>query len=153
MTEIWKTFGKNNMYRISNHGRVQTRYNFQTKKLGEEWFDKALKKSKTDENGGWYLTFSINDKHVRLHIFMWEIWKGPRTKGLVINHIDGDRSNCAIWNLEEVTQKKNIENLIARGNFKGFRRKDGTETNTGIRVGSDEDAFQTQTANCMETAI
>lgn len=151
--EIWRTFGKDNLYRISNHGRIQTRFDFKTKKIGDQWYDKALKKSKSDKNGGWYLTFSEGPRHVRVHIKMWEIWKGPRKKGFVINHIDGDRSNCAIWNLEEVTQKENIKNLIDRGNFKGFRRENGTTSEVGIRTGDYQDAIQTQTSDCMETAL
>lgn len=99
-------------------GRVQTKFVRMEKGqpvLGE-WRDKVLKKSKTDSNGGFYLTFNYSGRHVRLHIFMWEVFKGPRIKGMVINHIDGNRMNCAIDNLEEVSQKENIRNLRMRGN-------------------------------------
>ncbi len=119
MPEVWKLFGKNNCYRISNAGVVQSRYRT-NKVLTNTWADKKLKKSKTDARGGFYMTFSLTTGHVRLHTFMWETFRGPRTKGMVINHIDGDRTNCAIWNLEEITQKENVENLIKRGNFKLF---------------------------------
>lgn len=110
------------MYRVSNLGKVQTKFIKMSKgaPLLGEWRDKKLKKSKTDKHGGYYLTFSYGSNQVRLHLFMWEFFKGPRTKGLVINHKDGDRDNCAIDNLEEITQKENIKNLRMRGNFRAF---------------------------------
>ncbi len=116
----WKRFGKEGMYRISTTGVVETCFNFQTKKVDNIWRPKALKKSKTDKYGGFYLTFRAGSEQIRLHLFMWETWKGPRTPGKVINHIDGNRENCAIDNLEEITQKENILNLIKRGGFKLF---------------------------------
>lgn len=111
----WKEFGT--CYRVSNSGIVQS------KAKSDEWFNKKLKKSKTDQHGGYYMTFCMTGTHVRLHRFMWETFKGPIPPKMVINHIDGDRENNAIWNLECVTQSENMKNLIARGNFRGFRRK------------------------------
>lgn len=113
-TEIWKEFW--GLYRASECGRIQSNFS-------GEWKDKKLKKSKTDKNGGFYMTFSFGRGHIRLHCFMWELFRGPRRPGFVINHIDGNRENNAIWNLEEVTQKENIKNLRDRGNFKGFVKK------------------------------
>lgn len=114
--EVWLEFGVH--YRVSSLGKVESKFT-------GKWTPKKLKKSKTDGNGGYYLTFRFGNKHVRLHTFMWERFKGPRRPGFVINHIDGNRMNCAISNLEEVTQKENIQNLIQRGNFNGGRRKNG----------------------------
>jgi hypothetical protein len=125
MSEVWKEFG--NLYRVSESGIVQSRFS-------GEWKDKKLKKSKTDQNGGFYLTFSFGRRHVRLHIFMWEMFKGPRKAGHVINHIDGDRTNCAIWNLEEVTQKENIQNLIQRGKFRGYYKKDSNKVDGSLDI-------------------
>ena len=87
------------------------------------WKDKKFKKSKSDRNGGWYLTFSLGHSHKRVHHAVWETFVGPRQKGLVINHIDGNRENNALSNLEEVTQKDNVANMIARGTYRGGRKK------------------------------
>lgn len=88
---------------------------------------------------------------------MWEVWKGPRKSGTVINHIDGDRSNNSIDNLEEITQKENIENLIKRGKFKLFGKKyvrvqegmDG-QTDTSIRIRNYEDEVAEPMGNSLE---
>lgn len=87
------------------------------------WKDLKRKKSKSDKHGGYYLTVSLPGGHKKVHHLVWEVFKGPRRKGYVINHKDGDRENCSLDNLEEITQKKNIENLIDRGNFKLFGKK------------------------------
>lgn len=107
----WISFGSH--YRINQIGIVQSCFS-------GEWKVMKTKRSKTDNHGGYYLTVGISKNHKRLHLLMWEIFHGPRIKGRVINHIDGNRDNCAIWNLEEVTQKKNVENIISRGKFKLF---------------------------------
>jgi hypothetical protein len=106
----WKEFGK--WYRINKLGQVESC-------SSGLWKPMKTKKSKTDKYGGYYLTVSI-DGHKRLHLLMWEMFKGPRRKGFVINHKDGDRDNCALDNLEEITQKDNIKNIIERGKFKLF---------------------------------
>lgn len=109
--EVFKLFG--NCYRVSSLGYVESNHS-------GEWKVKKVKKSKSDSRGGFYLTISLSKGHKRVHHLMWEVFKGPRKKGYVINHIDGDRENNSIDNLEEVTQKENIKNLIDRGNFKPF---------------------------------
>lgn len=88
-----------------------------------KWKSLKKKKSKSDKHGGYYLTVSLPGGHKKLHHLVWECFKGPRRKGYVINHIDGDRENCALSNLEEVSQKANVQNIIQRGKFKLFGKE------------------------------
>ena len=41
------------------------------------------------------------------HHLVWETFVGPRTKGLEIDHINGDKLNWSLANLEEVTPAEN----------------------------------------------
>ena len=41
------------------------------------------------------------------HRFMWEVWKGPRTEGLEIDHVNGNKLDWRLCNLEEVTPAEN----------------------------------------------
>lgn len=41
------------------------------------------------------------------HHLMWETWVGPRTKGMEIDHINGNKMDWALNNLEEVTPAEN----------------------------------------------
>ncbi len=76
----WISFGTH--FRINQISIVQSCYS-------GEWKMMKTKRSKTDNHGGYYLTVGISKNHTRLHLLMWEIFKGPRTKGKAINHIDG----------------------------------------------------------------
>ena len=41
------------------------------------------------------------------HHLMWETWVGPRTKGMEIDHINGNKMDWSLANLEEVTPAEN----------------------------------------------
>ena len=43
------------------------------------------------------------------HTLVWETFVGPRTKGLQIDHLNGNKRDWSLDNLEEVTQKENIK--------------------------------------------
>ena len=56
------------------------------------------------------------------HHLMYETWVGPRTKGMEIDHIDGNKMNWSLDNLEEVTPAENrkrakiLRSMRAAGN-------------------------------------
>ena len=52
-------------------------------------------------------------KQVRLHRFIWECHKGEIPEGFVINHIDGNKINNKLSNLELVTPKENTQHAFA----------------------------------------
>lgn len=47
-----------------------------------------------------------------LHTLVWEAFKGKIPEGREINHIDHDKYNCSLSNLELVTHKQNIEAMM-----------------------------------------
>lgn len=116
----WREFWDN--YQVSEAGHVMSRHS-------GEWKTLKQKKSKSDKWGGFYLTVSLPGGHKKLHHLVWECFRGPRRKGYVINHIDGNRENCALSNLEEITQKANMANVMARGKFKLFGKPYDNRTN------------------------
>ena len=46
------------------------------------------------------------------HHLIWETWVGPRTKGMEIDHINGDKMNWSLDNLEEVTPAENRKRAV-----------------------------------------
>ena len=50
-----------------------------------------------------YKAVKVNGKKVDEHIAVWEAANGPRPKGYVVHHIDGDHLNNALDNLQLMT--------------------------------------------------
>lgn len=76
-----------------------------------------------NDTGG-YPSFRIHDKlssttnqamTIRAHRFIWECHNGVITSNKVINHIDGNKANNCLTNLELVTQKENMRHAIDSG--------------------------------------
>lgn len=68
---------------------------------------------RTDNLG--YLCVKLNNKTVKIHELAAEIVLGIRPKGMVINHIDGDKQNNRPWNLEYVTISDNTKHAYRIG--------------------------------------
>jgi len=71
----------------------------------------------TDKHGYKYIMIRNNNKthKVRLHRFIYECHKGLIPNGYVIDHIDNNKQNNSINNLQMVTQKANIIKKYAGG--------------------------------------
>jgi hypothetical protein len=92
--EEWKTF-RNTRYMVSNWGRVK---NAET--------DKILKGKITDNGYRSYcLTIDSKKKSYFGHRLTYEVWKNSDMK--IINHIDGNKLNNRIENLESITNQEN----------------------------------------------
>lgn len=106
MKEIWKTIPEFPGYLLSSEGKVYS--------------EKSGKQLKCPKNGQGYphcnLYVEGKASTKRVHKLMAEIFlqpaPGPKH---VINHIDGDKTNNRIENLEWVTQKENIRHSFDNG--------------------------------------
>lgn len=58
-----------------------------------------------------------------IHNLVMEAFVGPRPIGFEVNHIDGDKSNNNLWNLEYVTHKQNMLHAKETGLLGVSRRK------------------------------
>lgn len=58
-----------------------------------------------DEDTGYYLNSTL---HIRMHQYVWVCEKGDIPKGYHIHHIDGDRGNNDISNLQLLTSGEHI---------------------------------------------
>jgi hypothetical protein len=97
--EEWKTF-RDTIYMVSNLGRVK---NVKTNKL--------LKGKITSSGYREYcLTFNNKKQSFRGHKLTWEVWNGSEQN--IINHINGNKLDNRITNLENVTNKENTLKAI-----------------------------------------
>ena len=79
-----------------------------------ERLDKRLKNpvwkevSPTSFNSDGYLLINIDGKNMKWHRVIWVAFNGKIPDGLQINHIDENKANNSLENLELVTCKENI---------------------------------------------
>lgn len=107
--EVWRpAVGYEGILEVSNHGRVK-RLGYIGKR-GQRYTEYIIKPSEC--NG--YLFIGTRDKtgkqkSPRVHALVAEAFLGKRPKGKVVNHIDFNKQNNHISNLEYVTHRENIQ--------------------------------------------
>ncbi|MDK3656247.1 HNH endonuclease [Staphylococcus pseudintermedius] len=95
---------KRNIYYISKFGNIysQSKNNL-----------KRIKQRKLSPDGEGYLMTVIGKKGYRAHVLVAEMFDRPRKPKEVINHIDGNKTNNNIENLEVTTQSLNSKHAWA----------------------------------------
>lgn len=101
-SEKWKEY---NDFKVSNLGRV----------IGKN--NKILKGHKSDCG---YISYGGD--HILGHILVWEAFNGQKQSGMVINHINGNKHDNRLVNLEQVTPKENSRKAATETNAWGFRQ-------------------------------
>jgi len=113
----WREFWlKGIPYRVSRCGSLQTRLKSTgggIVNLGE-WVNKKLYCGTTDDFGGYYMMTSVASFSVRMHRLMVLCFVGAIPVDLEVNHIDGNRENNTLENLEIVSHYENMSNMKLR---------------------------------------
>ena len=138
--EIWKDIPNYNGYQVSNTGLVRThnKTSYTNKHGIRHWKDRILKfKGQTYETGykvdlwkdGKPKTFLV----ARLVAFTF-LNEDINNHQLTVNHIDGNRFNNNLDNLELITLKENIQHEFRTGLFKGQIKVKITDKKTGTTI-------------------
>jgi len=120
--EEWKEVGKIKEYMLllSNFGRVG--YLF-----GCGYFKKVSSADKNTERmtkeKDKYPSIKVNGKSYVLHRLIWTTFVGPIPDDLIVNHIDHNKQNAALTNLELVTPPDNMKKAHDAGRFDGTKRQ------------------------------
>lgn len=111
--EIWIVMEENQFYEISNYGRIKSKRYW----VGNRWIyrDKILKPT-VGKNG--YLIVNINKKSFYVHRLVAKYFLKKEKGKKFVNHIDGNKENNFILNLEYCTVYENnihaIENNLRK---------------------------------------
>ncbi len=116
-TEIWKDIkGFENKYQISSLGNVKSIDRYDS--LGR-FKPSKLRTISIEKDGYSYITLVGNkskSKSFFIHRLVAQAFLPlPKTKDLQINHIDGNKNNNSIDNLEWVTAQENVIHALKTG--------------------------------------
>lgn len=111
MEEIWKDIpGYEDWYQVSNLGNVRSVDRYVNSRWGKIYRKgRPLSPNKVD-TGYMHIMLCKNqtNKTFRLHRLVWESFNGKIPDGMQINHIDEDKTNNRLDNLNLMTPKENV---------------------------------------------
>ena len=140
MTEIWKdVVGYEGLYQVSNLGRVKSLPRYDT--VGRYHSGTIL--SDCDNGNGYRVVgFNVNGKQkmFTIHRLVATTFIPNLNNYGYVNHIDGDKSNNRVDNLEWCTASENMEHAVKLGLHYHFGRKKILCVETGVVFDSIKDA-------------
>lgn len=103
--ETWREVpGSEGHYEVSNHGRVRGWYYLNT---GKKQPSPRLRKPRISEKGYVFYSLRIGGKEQRCYSHRLVMLAFVGKSSLEVNHIDGDKGNNQLSNLEYCTHKEN----------------------------------------------
>lgn len=119
MNEVWKDIeGSDGAYSISNIGRVMSNSTvIRRKRLGSYKRNSFIKKQTVIRKGYMVVTLSIKGKHSQylVHRLVAAAFIPNTEHKPQVNHIDGNKQNNCVSNLEWVTGKENMIHASKHG--------------------------------------
>lgn len=121
MTEIFKVIEEYPAYRVSNQGRVQTRWQmggyYNGYKVKDRWKD-----LKPHQEPKGYLSVNLSNgkdkpKRFRIHTLVANAFLNKETEGLILRHLDSNPQNNHVDNLKWGTYLENENDKIENGTW------------------------------------
>ena len=110
-TEIWKdVFGFEGLYQVSNLGKVRSLDRLVNSGIGIRLYKGRVLKPVNNNDGYLQVALSKDGKQTTflVHRLVYEAFNGKIPEGMQVNHIDEDKTNNSIENLNVMTSKENI---------------------------------------------
>lgn len=119
MEEEWRDVkGFKGYLRVSSYGNIIVKEKYYMNNGTPVLCKERVGKPQPTRSGYLQFTMTIKGKKYRkyLHVMVAETFLGDlREKGFQVNHIDGNKTNNRVLNLEWVTPKENIEHAFENG--------------------------------------
>ena len=100
--EYWITVRNHPDYEVSNLGRVRHKI---TRNILSQSFNRS----------GGYLRVYMDGKKHYVHRVVLSSFSDVSGENLEVNHIDGDKENNCLWNLEWCTRQENMSHAVKTG--------------------------------------
>jgi hypothetical protein len=116
--EIWKpVVGYESVYEVSSCGRVKSLQRMARTWYGYRTVSERILRPTVDIYGYLFIVLCVNMKRKvgKIHILVLTAFKGIKPVGLETRHLDGDKTNNNIENLEWGTKKLNGEDRVRHG--------------------------------------
>ena len=132
--EVWRDIrGFESLYQVSNIGRVKRLSGYTITKAGWRLPVKERIRAFSLNGQGYYqvvLTGFGKRETFRVHRLVYETFVGPIPEGMQVNHIDENKLNNCVWNLNLMTPKQNTNwaTCIERRAKACSKTKMGTKT-------------------------
>ena len=115
--EIWKdVHNSNGYYKVSNFGNIKSVPHFSRNNIngGVRYIKETVLKPYKGGAGYLYVALSVGGKKRKrtVHKIVAEAFLENPYALPEVNHIDGDKENNAVWNLEYVSHKDNIAHMV-----------------------------------------
>lgn len=128
--EIWKDIpGYEGLYQVSSHGRVMIL------KSPRKIMAQSLKGKPSKQYFGVTLTKNKKQKTFTVHRLVALAFIGEKPKGTEINHIDLNKLNNHLTNLEYVTHKRNMRHAVENNAWGSPTKDDRFEIIDLIKMG------------------
>ena len=137
MNEVWKDlFGFENTYEVSSNGyvRSKTRIVRANKSGGIKIVQSKQIAIFINKKRGGYNYIKVKHKALSLHRITWISHNGLIPKKLEINHINGNKSNNKLSNLEIVTSSENKIHAYKTGLKKAIKFSKNTNSKKIISI-------------------
>lgn len=127
--EIWRPIrGYENLYEVSNLGKVRSLDRLVDNGRGTRLVKGILLKPGKTRGGYLHINLWKDNKQTsfRVHRLVYEAFNGQRPEGMQVNHIDEDKTNNKLDNLNLMTPKQNVNwgTGIERKSKSQLNRKD-----------------------------
>lgn len=131
--EIWKKIDGFENYEVSNLGRVKSLQRWSGTKFYKR--EQIMKLYQNKKNGYIYVSLSKDNKakNIRVHILVAKSFIQNPNNYLQVNHIDGDKTNNNVSNLEWCDCSQNIVDMYKR---KGIYENDEKIINDYMKIKS-----------------